>query len=319
MAEERRLMYVAMTRAGRELTLSFSDRHGNGAVRKPSRFLGEMLGREPEAQTIEEISQTSLELFSPKTSGETVSLPPGMLHDGRLTLSVSEIVTWLRCPQDFYYRYVLAMPLPPAPRLGYGTLVHGIIEKIHDGRQAGKPPELQPLIDHLLSELPTAGYQTKRSRERAHAQALKTVRLVYERFMHDALPVETEWPFTLKLPDVALDIRGKIDAVYQLADGVEIRDFKTGTSVTTPEQAKSRTQSSQQLTLYALAWQELRGELPKQLGLDFVETSQYAPVRRQQKSLDTLRDKLRTMVDELQAGQYPPAQDHRYCMHPVAE
>jgi DNA helicase-2/ATP-dependent DNA helicase PcrA len=319
LAEERRLMYVAMTRAGRELTISFSDRHGSGAPRKPSRFLHELLGHEPDGDAATDTSQTTLELFSPRTASEAVALPSSMLRDGRLVLSVSQIVTWLRCPQDFYYRYVLNMPLPPAPRLGYGTLIHGLIEDIHKGRQAGKPPQFDPLLERVLADLPTAGYQTKRSRERAHAQAAKTVRTVYDRFMHDELPIETEWPFTLPLDDLNMDIRGKIDAVYALDGGVEIRDFKTGTNVTTTEQAKSRTQGSAQLTLYALAWQTLRGELPKQLGLDFVETSQYAPVRRQQKSLDTLQIKLQIMADQLRAGQYPAGQDHRYCMHPTED
>jgi DNA helicase-2/ATP-dependent DNA helicase PcrA len=319
LAEERRLMYVAITRAKSELILSFSDRHGSGAPRKPSRFLSEALGQASDTKIVDETPQTSLELFAPPAPVGTVALPEHMVDKDRLVLSVSQIVTWLRCPQDFYYRYILAMPLPPAPRLGYGTLVHGIIERIHDGRQAGNPPELQELIDHVVTNLPTAGYETKRTRERAHAQAVQTVRLVYERFMHDELPLETEWPFTLRLPDIALDIRGKIDVVYAIDGGVEIRDFKTGTTVATDEQAKSRTQSSQQLTLYALAWLHLRGELPKQLGLDFVETGKYQPIRRQQKSLDSLVSKLGILVEQLRAGEYPAASDHRYCMHPTTD
>jgi RecB family exonuclease len=114
-----------------------------------------------------------------------------------------------------------------------------------------------------------------------------------------------------------LTIRGKIDAVYQLDKGVEIRDFKTGTSVRTAEQAKSRTSGSQQLTLYALAWQQLRGELPARLSLDFVETGQSYAVKKQAKSLDTLRDKLAIMVKDLNQGSYPAGRDHKRCMHPV--
>jgi DNA helicase-2/ATP-dependent DNA helicase PcrA len=317
-AEERRLMYVAITRAREEVILSYADRHGSGALRKPSRFLGELLGHDPTGDATSESSQTSLELFAPSLSTPTsVGLPGNMSGDGRLHLSVSQIETWLRCPQDFYYKYVLNMPLPPAPQLAYGSLIHSVIEKVHRGRQAGMVPDLEQLTEEVMQNLPQTGYPSKRSRERAHAQARQTVKAVYERFMRDELPIETEWPFSLELASLPLTIRGKIDAVYHIEQGVEIRDFKTGTSVRTPEQAKSRVSASQQLTLYAFAWQELRGVMPAKLSLDFVETGNIGSVKKLPKSLVTLEGKLHVMVEQLQAGQYPPGHDHKYCMHPI--
>ena len=317
MAEERRLMYVAATRARHELILSYADRHGSGAVRKPSRFINELLGGTSNEQDHEDTGQTSLELFSPRATETVVDLPASMRQGDRLVLSVSQIETWLRCPQDFYYRYVLAMPLPPAPQLGYGSLIHGVIERVHRGRELGNVPELPTLIDEVVANLPRAGYDSKRSRERAQSQAVKTVAAVYERFLHDDLPIETEWPFRLELENIPLTIRGKIDAVYDLGPGVEIRDFKSGTSVRTADQAKSRVSGSHQLSLYALAWQQLRGEMPAKVSLDFVETGQMYSIKKQAKSLDTLQTKLAEMVQQLQAGQYPTGRDHKRCMHPV--
>jgi len=316
-AEERRLMYVALTRARNEVILSYNDRHGGGAQRKPSRFLTELLGHAPTGQAEEEASQTSLELFAPP-SAETnaVSLPESMHNNGHFTLSVSQIECWLNCPQDFYYRYVLAMPLPPAPQLAYGSLIHSVIEQIHMGRQSGSMPSLEELTKQVIDNLPQTGYPSKLSRERAHAQAPQTVKVVYERFTQDDLPIETEWPFELLLENLPLTIRGKIDAVYQLASGVEIRDFKTGTSVRTAEQAKSRATSSHQLTLYAYAWRELRGDMPALLSLDFVETGQLGSVRKQPKSLVTLEVKLQSMLEQLSASKYPAGHDHKRCMHP---
>lgn len=319
MAEERRLMYVAVTRARQEIIMSYADRHGSSTPRKPSRFLNELLGREPNETAEEETGQTSLELFSPRATATTIQLPTSMLQNDRFVLSVSQIECWLRCPQDFYYKYVLSMPLPPAPQLVYGSLIHGVIERIHRGRMIGAAPTLAQLTQDVVSNLPQAGYDSKRSRERAHAQAVKTVKLVYERFMQDELPIETELPFKLELSGLPLTIRGRIDAVYSLSNGVEIRDFKTGTSVRTVEQAKSRVSASQQLTLYALAWRELRGEMPTKLSLDFVETSQAYGIKKQPKSLETLHAKLSQMIQDLQAGIYPAGRDHSRCMHPVTE
>ena len=320
MAEERRLMYVAITRAKENLIFSYADRQGGSAKRKPSRFLAEAIGQDPAITTVDEDISTQLDIFSAeRTSEKTAELPEKMFKDGRYFLSVSQIESWLKCPQDFYYKYVLSMPLPPAPQLEYGSLIHGIIEKIHLGRQKGDVVSLQDLTAEVMAGLPKIGYASKRSRERYFEQAPKTVTAVYKRFMHDELPIETEWPFELPVPDLPLTIRGKIDAVYQHAGGLEIRDFKTGTSVKTPEQAKSRVSGSQQLTLYAYAWQQLRGEMPAKLSLDFVETGQSHGIKKQAKSLETLYQKLELMIKDLQGGTYPAGRDHTHCMHPVIE
>jgi DNA helicase-2/ATP-dependent DNA helicase PcrA len=316
MAEERRLMYVAATRARHELILTHADQHGSGAKRKASRFLEELLGGETSGLH-DANSQTTLELFAPKATTETIPLPQTMLKDGVLTLSVSQIDCWLRCPQDFYYQYVLQMPLPPEPALQYGTAVHGVIEQLHKGRISGTVPTLEELLAEVQDKLPRAGYASVKSRERAHAQALKTVEAVYKRFSEAELPLETEKPFNVELPDAKLKIIGRIDAVYQRDNGVEIRDFKTGTSVTTAEKAKSRATGSNQLTLYALAWQLQHDEMPALLTLDFVETGQIGSVRKQAKSLETLTAKLHDMVVDLQAGTYPAGRDHVYCNHPL--
>lgn len=315
LAEERRLMYVAATRARRELTLTYADRHGSGAPRRPSRFLEELLTALP-SETEVDAAQTGLERFAPRVLATAVALPAAMQSDGKLVMSVSQIVCWLNCPQDFYYQYVLGMPLPDDPSRQYGTAIHAAIERIHEGRRAGTPPSLDETVDGVKAALPTRGYASAGSRQRAHVQALQSVRQLYDRFMREPLPLEVEQAFSVVLPDTALRIVGRIDAVYQLDKGVEIRDFKTSTSVNTPEKAKSRATSSQQLTLYALAWQLMHDEMPALLTLDFVETGQIGSVRKQPKSLDTMRAKLEVMVAQLQAGEYPLGKDHTYCKHP---
>lgn len=318
MAEERRLMYVAATRARKELILSYADTHSSAAKRRPSRFLQELLGEEPSSTLIEDDKkQVSMELFAPHISEDRLSLPSHMLDSGKYVLSVSQIDCWLRCPQDFYYCYVLEMPQPDDPVRAYGTLMHDTIETIHKSLRAGQQPDLEKLRARAREALPKAGYISAKSRERSHAQALKTVERLFQRFTTEALPNEIEQAFRVELPDSKLIIKGRIDAIYPLSSGIEIRDYKTGTSVTTPEKAKSRATSSNQLTLYALAWQLMHDEMPALLSLDFVETGIIGSVKKQAKSLETLQAKLKAMVADLDAGRYEQGKDHSYCKHPV--
>ncbi|HUB93346.1 MAG TPA: ATP-dependent DNA helicase [Verrucomicrobiae bacterium] len=315
MAEERRLMYVAATRARHELILTYSDRHGSGTHRKPSRFLGEMFDT-PATDTFDGEDQTSLELFAPRELPSTIPLPEKMLQDGIYVLTASQIDCWLKCPLDFYYKYVLGMPEPESPVAAYGTAIHSAIERIFEGRRTNTTPSLDELLTQVQNALPQAGYQSIGIRERAHAQALTSVRVIYDRFTKDELPVAVEQSFGVLIPNIPLKIIGRMDAVYQHGKGTEIRDFKTSSSVTTAEKAKDRATSSQQLTIYALAWQIMHGELPALLTLDFVETGQVGSIRKTQKSLDTLQAKLTTLIRALQAGEYPPGKDHSYCVHP---
>ncbi len=315
LAEERRLMYVAATRARRELVLTYGDRHGTGMHRKPSRFIAEMFDK-PATDTAETADQTSLDLFAPRTRQTDVSLPEHMHQNGMYVLSASQIECWIKCPQDFYYKHVLGMPEPESPVAAYGTAMHSVIQRIFEGRRNSHAPTLEELQAYVQEQLPQAGYQSVRTRERSHAQALESVHVIYERFNKEELPIEIEQRFGVTVPGLPLKIIGRMDAVYQHGNGVEIRDFKTSSSVTTPQKAKDRATGSQQLTIYALAWQLMHDELPSVLTLDFVETGQMGSVRKQAKSLDTLRGKLEQLVKGLQASEYPPGRDHTYCIHP---
>ena len=316
LAEERRLMYVATTRARKELILTYGDRHGNGAHRKPSRFLAEMFDG-PATDTHSGEDQTTLELFAPRTLPLNVQLPEHMTQDGIFVLSTSQIECWLKCPQDFYYKYVLGLPEPDSPVAAYGTAIHGAIQQIFEGRRINHAPTYESLETAVKAALPLTGYQSAGIRDRAHAQALVSLRTIYDRFTAEALPIAVEQGFSVLVPDLPLKITGRMDAVYQLGHTVEIRDFKTSSSVTTPEKAKARATGSQQLTIYALAWQIKHGELPALLTLDFVETGQIGSVRKTQRALDTLQTKLADLVADLKAGHYPPGKDHTYCSHPI--
>jgi RecB family exonuclease len=244
-------------------------------------------------------------------------LPSSILRSDALYLSASQIECWLNCPQDFYYKHVLGIPEPESPLAIYGTAIHNVIRAIFDGRRNGQAPTLATLTKMVKQALPQSGYASGGHRQRHHAQALKSLRDIYQRFLNEELPTEDEASFAVTVPDLPLKITGRMDAVYERPDGVEIRDFKTSTSVTTPEKAKQRAAGSGQLTVYALAWLLSRGELPRLLVLDFVETSQIGTIRKTRASIDSLKDKLIVMNEQLRAGHYPPGRDHSYCSHPL--
>ncbi|MEJ0073719.1 MAG: PD-(D/E)XK nuclease family protein [Candidatus Saccharibacteria bacterium] len=143
---------------------------------------------------------------------------------------------------------------------------------------------------------------------------MSTKRL-YDRFTTEQPPIEVEKPFNVSVPDLPVRIKGRMDAVYGHPKGIEIRDYKTSI-VRDDKKAKERAGDSQQLTVYALAWQLMHDEMPASLALDFIETGHIGTVRRMPASLETLKKNLAKMVHSMETGDYPLGNKHDYCMHP---
>lgn len=316
--EERRLMYVAMTRAKTELILTSAERlSSRSGVRKQSRFLEEA-GIEPATQPVEVTKNdlVTLNRFAPVI--ETRVPIPGSILDGQhVSLTVSQVQRYLDCPLDFYYCHILNVPQESSPLLEYGALMHSLVEELNKSIQAGKIISLTQLEKRLDQEWPTMGYLSKGHRERSRQLASTSLKRVYERLTADARqPLAVEEPFSFSLPDSQLVVNGRFDAVFPLGKGVEIVDYKTSVSVDTPEKAKQRASSSQQLTLYALAWQLKHNELPVQVTLDFIDTGMTGSVKKTQRGIDGAMTRLASVADGIRGNLFQPGTSHLFCIHP---
>lgn len=318
MAEERRLMYVAMTRAKDELILTHSQTHSGNSTRKPSRFLLEAFG-DHEATPKSSSSRKTLDSFGTPgiQSTEAIILPATILTNGQVSLTVSQIKTFMDCPLDFYYRYILAVPEEPSPIMQYGSIMHGLIEDMNRSLMNGGLPALSELEDQLSLQWPKSGYLSLKHRERAFVQAKTTLANMHDRLsQQQRVPLVVEGPFSITLDDIKLKIVGRFDAVFPAEKGVEIVDYKTSTSVDSPEKAKSRATSSQQLTLYALAWQRMHNELPVLVTLDFIDTGHQGSVKKTQRGIDSAYQRLKTIADTIREHRFEPGRDHLFCSHP---
>lgn len=316
MREERRLMYVAVTRARQDLILTLSS--GNGQrPRQPSRFLAELCPPDEELPISDNLDELGLDMHQP-TELAIRKLPANMRdQNGYLSLSVSQLTDWLRCPYDFYWRHVLRVPSDLSPTLLYGSVIHGVIENYHKSRLDGQALTAKQIKDQLHANWPAAGFDSKAHSDRALKAAKQTLADFIKREATNQPPASVEQPFTIKLEPERLIIRGRYDTVYELAggNGTEIRDYKTGESVTSADKAKRRATGSDQLTLYALAWQQLSGELPAKLTLDFVETGQVGSVTKTQRGIDSMLGKLAQAAKSINQLDFKRGRDHSYCQH----
>ncbi len=320
-AEERRLMYVAVTRAKENLLLTYSDnRAQNKTKRKPSRFLREMFG-EPELDSVKihetnSPNQQVLEFDLPVVTNE-IAIPNSIFDGEKVHLSVSQAASLINCPLDFYYKFILRAPESPTPSTSYGTVLHGLIEQINKSLLPdGESVELEQLKRELAANWNKAGYASKQQERRAFAQANSTLERIFNSRLGARIPKYIEEPFTAELLDEGVVLRGRFDVAFDDENGTEIRDYKSGTKVNDDEKAKKRAQSSIQLTMYALAWQVTHGKLPDNLTLDFIDTGFIGSVKKTERGITTLRGKLAVAATHVRNHDFPLGSQHDYCIHP---
>lgn len=174
-------------------------------------------------------SQLRLDVVEPASlSAPTRSLQPG--------LSVTGLVTYARCPRQFYWTVVRPLPRRPSAAAQLGTEIHRWIERRAD-RQLS-------LMDPDVDAHRCCG---DRSRQEGGADLAQRLRESFLDSPWAALdPVRVEAPFVLAVGGHL--VRGRIDAVYERNGRLELVDFKTGRVATEGDRG-----AGTQLDLYGLA------------------------------------------------------------------
>ncbi len=317
--EERRLMYVAMTRAKKELILTYAPDHGGKLAKKPSIFIEEALGETPalSAFKLNRRRVDQIELFKAVEPSKPNQLPANIQKGDRLFLNAHMVEDYQMCPAEFYLRYILAPPQPLSFSLEYGNLMHGLVQFYNRRRLDQSPPSLEELLEYLRTGWPKEGFVSEGHAKRSLKQAVATVRRFYNRESKlKRYPRYIELSFEFDLPRAKTTMRGRFDAVYAEADEVEIRDYKTGAATTnTQERADQRSKDSLQLGVYALAWQKLQSKTVNRLTLDFIDSGLIGSSRRTDRQLANLENKIGEVAERIRAGDFRPQGTHVFCTH----
>ncbi len=214
--DERRLFYVAMTRARDWLSISCHGRITTQRVR-PSPYHDELahLSVEPE-----QIQPTAIETGAGDNSDP-------------IALTYSELAGFIDCGMAFRLRDLIGFQPRLAPELGYGKAVHHVMRTVAEATRAtGRVPNA-PEIDAILDEsffLPTANKPAHRQLKDAARRLVTTYAQRHTADLHRVW--ETERPFELHLEGVT--VSGRADVILDQEGGVPtalaIVDYKTSTT-----------------------------------------------------------------------------------------
>lgn len=288
--EERRLFYVAITRAQKYLHISRAPVTGKRLYNKPSKF-------------IDEISSSEYIIGDVPSYTEKSKKPPRSKKDTQnIVLNFSILKDFFDCGYRFKLVSIYGFCTPLDIRMGYGQSLHNALTEIHKKGMTGESIEetdAEKYVDRHLS-LPYASPTIVKEEK---AKILKRV----EKYIRKNKDTFSEIEFVEQ--DIQLDIgsgilvTGRIDLVKekQLDGSYEttIFEFKSKSSVQSPEMTYD------QLCLYGLGHEELTGNKADYLRIYDLEKN-VPDVKRPLKNedLEGIKDKIKKCVQNIRSNDF---------------
>ena len=266
--EERRLFYVAATRAKNYLFLTAAEGYGGKRAKKLSPFVLELLDEPNPTKLKNKLSSLEkIERFK-KVATKHQKLPPKFSTD-TIRLSRAMIDDYYTCPKKFYFAHIVKIPLLENHYLMYGTAVHAALDYYFSKKLRGGTPTLKELITQFDTAFRNVGFITTEHEDLRHRQGIETLTRFYTDDQKDpTIATEVETPF--EFAENKVKINGRYDLIAGTKEKSEIIDFKTS-AVDEQKEADRRIKSSTQMMIYALAWYEKYKTIPK-TSLVFIES-----------------------------------------------
>jgi DNA helicase-2/ATP-dependent DNA helicase PcrA len=312
--EERRLFYVAMTRAKDRLVLSHADDYGWTRKAKPSKFVIDALALPSPPKSRK--SATSLESIARHApAAETPAAPAGPVPaDRTLQLSHNQIDDWITCPLKYRFAHVVQVPLATDPRFMFGIAMHHAVRVFLQHRLHGHPISVEDVQQAFESAWSSEGFISREHEERRLAEGKEALRRFVERENASGRsPLASEMEFKFRLGnDVVV---GRWDRIDEINGEIVLVDYKTS-EIDDREKAAERAEKSVrdgQLGLYALAYAETRESTPARVQLHYMDSGVVGEARVQREHLERARARVRTAAEGIRAAHFPASPDQRKC------
>ena len=223
----RRLFYVALTRAKKNVYIMPSLEESNGDILTPLRFISEIddkyiekitLSRE-DTKTIVEKSKTNENEMKILHLAKNVLMEKG--------LSVTALNHFLECPNKFIYQSILKLPQAPTPSGEKGSAMHDAISQIWKNNINGVKNIEQTLVESINNYLNNSmlSIKEKESVKKELMEMVGDIAKSLESHFNLKGKIYTEHWVKMLYKDIP--IHGKLDAIVDMTDEVKVFDYKT--------------------------------------------------------------------------------------------
>ncbi|MFA6364871.1 MAG: ATP-dependent DNA helicase [Candidatus Paceibacterota bacterium] len=233
--DERRLFYVALTRAKKTVTISYAKESTTGREQLPCQFIEEM-----KSELVEEINTNEIEKEFEVNKQIIVAppqLPGARMEDKEFIrslflergISATALNNYLKCPWRYFYQNLLRIPAAKQPHQLYGTAIHAALQDLFNAAKNNKHSRTF-LLERFSYHFDAQPFQAREQIEwkergvRALGGYYDTYHASWRTNILNEVPVRG----ILLTPEIKLT--GKIDKleIINERNEVQVTDYKTG-------------------------------------------------------------------------------------------
>ncbi len=297
--EERRLFYVAATRAKDSLFFTSADNYGGVSTKKLSRFLKE-LGYSKEEKTKKlRPEDIFLKEKLPKRKGKKGK------HQTPHFFSFTQLKAFGTCPLQYKFAHILKIPIRGKASFSYGKTIHNTLAEFL-GQREKENLNLRDLIKIYKKNWIDDWYQDAEQKKEYFQMGHDALKTFYEQLKKEKPVVmklngqpALEKNFNLKIGGEKFI--GKIDRIDQLKEGVEIIDYKTGKA-----QKKIKPEEQEQLLIYQMAAERVFNLQPQRLSYYYLDEGKKLSFLGQEKDLEKEEEKIINQIQAIKKSTFPP-------------
>ena len=320
--EERRLFYVALTRAEERLTITtVTEKKGKVPVFIEDIVMEPAIKRQDVRQIMPKLPAVGKEDRAPQGDWQDAQLFPSAAEPAKifsriadwaeefhprspepLTLSPSALSGYRTCPQKYLFGYLWSLREGPKAAMTFGAVMHTTIKRFVDQLRKGVKLPFDEVQRIFETEWNSKGFEDEYQEEEYKKDGLEQLRAFHAGMMAE-LPQALEQEKTFELPlDNNVIIKGRIDQINALGNkrDVEIVDYKTGRPKKDADAKKDL-----QLSLYALAVKEILELEPVRLVFHYLQNNQRQETTRDAKQLDEAQRVVQEAAADIRAGEFP--------------
>jgi DNA helicase II / ATP-dependent DNA helicase PcrA len=235
--ENRRLFYVAMTRAKKHLQISYPKADSDGKELTASMFVEEIkssnIAEFAEKHHFDtEVLDFNLQQFLLPKEGKAEIIEAEYLKErlSKYNMSVTHLNSYLSCPLKFYYNNLLQIPSAKNGAMAFGSAVHNAIEELFKEmmKRNGEFPSAEEFVQ--MAERKMFGQEDSFTKKE-YQQRLDYIREFLPEYYKQYV---NEWNknvnFEKKLHATykGIDLTGALDKIEFSGKDIVVIDYKTG-------------------------------------------------------------------------------------------
>ena len=317
--EERRLFYVALTRAEERLTVTtLTEMKGKIPLFVEDMLIDPATKRRDIQQLAPKVAPSETKTDGAVPGSELFPAPAAppkifsriadwaeTFHPPSpepLTLSPSAVGNYRACPQQFMFRHLWSLRQGPRAAITFGAVMHNAARRFMDQLRKGTRLAWDDFVRIYETEWKSAGFEDEYQEQGYKQGGLDQLKAFHAWAMENPPQVlELEKAFELPLENDVI-LTGRIDQINAVGGkkDIEIVDYKTGKPKKINDAKKDV-----QLSIYSIAAKEILELNPVRLVFHYFENNERQETTRDVKQLKEAQAIVQEVASEIRAGDFP--------------